>query len=155
METYSMSSDEVLQQTIERFWEIFPPVWDRIRGNVRLIVANNYEITVEQFHVLRHIKKGRGSVSELAEAKHISRSAISQAIDLLVEKSLITRQQNLDDRRYVHLELTQDGDNLLTAIFNENRAWMKKKLASINQEELKDIILSLEILKKAFDEEDI
>lgn len=155
METYNLSSDEALQRTIERFWETIPPVWDRIRSNVRTIVKNDFDITVEQFHILRHIQKGSGSVSELAEAKHISRPAISQAVDLLVDKGLITRQQNKEDRRYVQLELTQSGNKLLNAIFKENRAWMKEKLAPLSLEELNSILLSMEVLKKVFEQEDL
>lgn len=155
METYNLSSDEALQRTIERFWETIPPVWDRIRSNVRTIVKNDFDITVEQFHILRHIQKGSGSVSELAEAKHISRPAISQAVDLLVDKGLITRHQNKEDRRYVQLELTQSGNKLLNAIFKENRAWMKEKLAPLSLEELNSILLSMEVLKKVFEQEDL
>jgi DNA-binding MarR family transcriptional regulator len=154
MEMNNLPSDEALQRTIERFWETIPPVWDRIRNNVRTIVANNFEISVEQFHILRYIRKGSGSVSELADAKHISRPAISQAVDILVEKGLITRQQNVEDRRYVQLELTQSGNKLLNAIFNENRAWMKEKLAPLSLEELNSILLSMEVLKKVFEQED-
>ncbi|MEI7988667.1 MAG: MarR family transcriptional regulator [Chloroflexota bacterium] len=154
MEMNNLPSDEALQRTIERFWETIPPVWDRIRNNVRTIVANNFEISVEQFHILRYIRKGSGSVSELADAKHISRPAISQAVDILVEKGLITRQQNVEDRRYVQLELTQNGDTLLNAIFKENRAWMKEKLAPLSLEELNSILLSMEVLKKVFEQED-
>src|SRR5512133_1874684 len=103
-------SKEMLQQAIERFWETVPPVWGRIKGNVRGIATQNFDISVEQFHILRHIRKGIGSVSELADARQISRSAISQTVDLLFEKGLITRTQSTDDRRYVQLTLTPAGD---------------------------------------------
>jgi len=152
MVNIDMTSDRILHQAIDRFWETFPSVWDTIRGNIRTIAAENFEITVEQFHILRHIRKGRGSVSELAIVKQISRSAISQAVDVLVDKGLIVRQTKAEDRRYVTLELTKNGNDLLNAIFEKNRIWMIEKMASMSQEELNNVIQSMELLKKTFDQ---
>jgi len=144
------ASEEILEITIDRFWESFPPVWDKIRGNIRVIVTDHFDISVEQFHILRHIRKGAGSVSELAAVKQISRSGVSQAIDILVEKGLITRRQSQDDRRYVVLELTPDGNAMLNAIFSENRNWMRGKLTSLSLDELSCISLGMEVLKRTF-----
>ena len=145
------ATGELLQQTIDRFWESFPPTWNRIRTNVRGIAVEKFGITVEQFHILRHIRKGHGSVSELAEAKGISRPAISQAVELLVGKGLVTRRQNAEDRRFVQLELTDEGSELLSAIFRENRIWMEQKLSILTPEQMAQIITALDVLKSAFD----
>ena len=146
------ASDELLKQTIDRFWESFPSTWNRIRTNVRGIAVEKFGITVDQFHILRNIRKGHGSVSELAEAKGISRPAISQAVDLLVGKRLITRRQNAEDRRFVQLELTDEGSELLSAIFRENRIWMEQKLSSLTPDQMTQIIAALDVLKKVFED---
>ena len=146
------ASDELLKQTIDRFWESFPPTWNHIRTNVRGIAVEKFGITVDQFHILRNIRKGHGSVSELAEAKGISRPAISQAVELLVGKGLVTRHQNAEDRRFVQLELTDEGSELLSAIFRENRIWMEQKLSSLTSEQMMQIIAALDVLKSAFDD---
>ncbi len=143
-------SEETLQETIDRVWESFPPTWNRIRSNIRSIATENFDITVEQFHILRHVRKGIGSVSELADAKQISRSAISQAVDTLVEKGLLTRHQSTEDRRYVRLELTPNGSEMLNTIFMKNREWMKAKMASLSAEEMDTIVFAMETLKKSF-----
>lgn len=148
----AMATNELLQGMIDRFWESVPPVWNRIRTNVRGIAAEKFGITIEQFHILRHIHKGYGSVSELAEAKGISRPAISQAVDLLVGKGLVARRVKAEDRRYVQLELTADGEELLSAIFHENRAWMAKKLSILTPEQMARVIDGLDVLKLAFEE---
>lgn len=143
---------ELLRLTIHRFWETFPPMWNRIRGNVRTIATEEFEITVEQFHILRHIRKGAGSISDLAEARQISRSAASQTVDTLVEKGLVDRQRDQHDRRYVQLALTARGDQLLDAIFAKNRTWMVEKLAALTPDQLDAVIRALESLQQAFDE---
>jgi Transcriptional regulators len=150
METLEKTSEELLQTAIDRFWETVPPVWNKVRGNVRCIATENFEITLDQFHILRHIRKGRGSVSELAEIQQISRPAISQAVDILVEKGLISRRTNADDRRYIRLELTPSGNDLLNTIFKQNRSWMMEKMAALSPDEIDSIVQGLEILKKTF-----
>lgn len=145
-------SKEILQQAIERFWETVPPAWNRIRNNVRGIATQNFDISVEQFHVLRHIRRGIGSVSELADKRQISRSAVSQSVDSLVEKNLITRTQSADDRRYVQLALTPAGEALLNTIFQKNRAWMMEEMekAELSPDDICTLIQGMEVLKKAF-----
>jgi DNA-binding MarR family transcriptional regulator len=143
-------TDENLQFLIDRFWETVPPVWGRIRQNIRSIATQNFDITVEQFHILRHIRRGTESSSELADAQQISRSAVSQAVDILVERGLVSRQQSAEDRRFVKLELTSSGNELLDTIFQENCLWMKEKLAALTPEEIESVIHALEILNKSF-----
>jgi DNA-binding MarR family transcriptional regulator len=148
----SAPSKELLQRTIEKFWETIPPTWNRIRGNVRAIASEQFGISVEQFHILRHIRKGCRSASELAEIQQISRPAISQALDVLVDKGLISRTESPKDRRFVQLELTASGNELLNAIFEKNRAWMAEKMAGLTPEEQQGVVAALELLKKTFDE---
>ena len=143
---------EILQKTIDHFWDAFPLVWNSVRGHIRAIAADQFDISVEQFHILRNIRKGVCSVSDLAEVRQISRSAISQTIDTLVNKGLVLRQQNCEDRRHVNLELTSRGSELLNTLFSLNRNWMEEKLAPYQPEDLENIMQALEILKEAFDE---
>jgi DNA-binding MarR family transcriptional regulator len=151
MTTNSDSSESLVNKAIDRFWETVPPVWGRIRGNVRGIAMEYFNLTVEQFHILRHIRKGSHSVRDLAAAQLISRPAISQAVDLLVGKGLVTRCEQAEDRRYVQLELTESGNALLNAIFERNRAWMLEKMSALSQEELSNVMQAMEVLRKTFD----
>lgn len=151
MTTDTTSSESLVNKAIDRFWETVPPVWGRIRDNVRGIAMGYFTLTVEQFHILRHIRKGSHSVSDLATVQQISRPAISQAVDLLVGKGLITRCEQAEDRRYVQLELTESGNATLNAIFERNRAWMIEKMATLSLKELYYVLQTMEVLKKIFD----
>jgi DNA-binding MarR family transcriptional regulator len=122
-----------------------------IRSHLRTIAPEQFDISVEQFHVLRHIRKGLTSVCDIADARQISRSAVSQAADLMVEKGLITRRQEVDDRRFVHLALTPQGEDLLNQVFQQNHVWMMEKMALISPEDLGLITEGLALLKSAFD----
>ena len=150
-ETYS-SKEELLQQTIDRLWETIPPLWSRIRSHLRSTAAEQFGITVEQFHILRHVHRGINSACELAAVIGISRPAVSQAVDALAHKDLLTRQQSSTDRRYVQLALTANGRILLNGIFENNRIWMLSKLDALSQDELSAAIQAMETLKKTLNE---
>lgn len=141
-------SSERLSQAVEAFWEVFPPFWQRVRGHIRQVAAEQYDISVEQFHILRHIRRGQGSVSELAEAKNISRPAISQAVDVLVHKGLVIRIPDTQDRRHIQLALTDPGNALLDAIFGETYQWMAQLLSPLDDEELQTLTQAMEFLRK-------
>ena len=142
------SAERLREQAIDRFWETVPSLWGTIRTHIRTEATTNFDITVEQFHILRHVRRGTGSVSELATAKNISRSAISQAVDLLVKKGLLTRVQSTQDRRFVELALTEAGNELLDKLFKETRDWMKTRMTQLSTDELETISKAMEALKK-------
>lgn len=148
MSAINNPSKDVLLQAVETFWETLPPFWGRIRAHIRQVSTEQFDISVEQFHILRHIRRGQGSVSELAEVRNISRPAISQAVNVLVNKGLITRLPNPRDRRHVRLVLTDAGDALLDAIFEDTRQWMMQILSRLNDEELRSLTQGMDSLKK-------
>jgi len=141
-------SEQLKDQAIERFWETVPPLWSTIRSHIRTVATANFDITVEQFHVLRYVRRGTDSMSELATAKNISRPAISQAVDILVNKGLLTRIQSTHDRRFVDLALTPAGNGLLDAVFKNTRAWMKERMSTLSADELGTIAKAMDVMKK-------
>lgn len=145
-----MPSTSPQDAAIERFWETIPPLWNSIRFYIRSTATGSFDITVEQFHVLRFVRRGM-SISELAAAKHISRPAISQAVDALVKKGLLTRTQRPNDRRFVELTLTGQGNALLDSVFKETRQWMRKRMNKLSATELDTIARAMEALKKMLD----
>jgi DNA-binding MarR family transcriptional regulator len=142
------ASDHLRNQAIDRFWETIPPLWGMIRTHIRAEATKNFDISVEQFHILRHVRRGTGSVSELATAKNISRPAISQAVEVLVKKGLLTRVQSTQDRRFVELTLTDAGNKLLDTVFQETRGWMKERMSPLSLDELETVAKAMGALKK-------
>jgi DNA-binding MarR family transcriptional regulator len=143
---------DLREQTIDRFWEVIPPLWGMIRSHIRTAATGNFDISVEQFHILRHIRRGMGSVSELATAKNISRPAISQGVEVLVKKGLLTRIQSTQDRRCVELVLTPDGNNLLDVVFKETRSWMKERMNGLTSDELSNVMSAMDALRKMLEQ---
>ena len=143
-------SEPALRESVDAILETLPQVWDRIRSNLRSAATEGFGITLEQFHVLRHIKRGYASVAELAEARQVSRSAVSQAVDALATKGLVTREEESGDRRCVRLDLTERARAAMDANYEANRLWMRETMASLPREELELLARAMGILKRTF-----
>jgi DNA-binding MarR family transcriptional regulator len=145
------STDNLRELAIDRFWETVPPLWGTIRSHIRAAATGIFDISVEQFHVLRHVRKGSASISGLADAKNISRPAVSQAVEALVQKGLLTRVQSEQDRRYVEVALTPAGNDLLDSVFKQTRGWMNERMKVLSPLELETIANAMVALKKMLD----
>jgi DNA-binding MarR family transcriptional regulator len=135
---------------IEKFWESIPPAWRQTRSQIRGIAVEKFQMTEEQFQVLRRIRKGSASVSALAEASQTSRSAVSKAVEALVRKGLVTRSQDPQDRRNLPLALTDEGQRVMDAIFGEAEAWLSARFAHLSAEETETLLQGMETLRKTF-----
>jgi len=135
---------------IDKFWESVPPAWRQTRSQIRRIAVVKFQMTEEQFQVLRRIRKGSASVSALAEASQTSRSAVSKAVDALVRRGLVTRSQDPADRRNVPLALTGEGQRVMDGVFTEAEAWLSARFERLSPEKLEILLQGMEILRKAF-----
>jgi DNA-binding MarR family transcriptional regulator len=144
-------SEKTVERLIDAFWETVPPIWHIVRAHHHHLATEHFGITVEQFHILRRIHFGHNTVSELADYKQISRSSTSRTVDLLVNKGLVKRLPDAEDRRRVTLELTTEGYALMDRLFEFSRAWIAQKINILAEEDVETAIKGLEIMRTAFD----
>lgn len=145
-----MSDPRAIETLIDRFWETIPPVWHRTRAVIRGVAAEKFHLTVEQFQVLRRIRRGIASVSAIADDSRTSRSAVSKAVDALVNKGLISRSQDPNDRRNIPLALTAEGARVMNAIFGETESWLAERFASLDEQECARLQTAFDLLHDVF-----
>ena len=84
------------------------------------------DVTVAEWVILRELyEQDAMPPSELAERIGMTRGAISKLVERLAAKSLLTKTDNKDDRRYQSLSLTTAGRTLvpkLAALADQNDA---------------------------------
>jgi DNA-binding MarR family transcriptional regulator len=93
-------------------------------------------------HVLfsiAHRKEGV-SVKELAEDAGVTPGAITQFVDTLVEKRLVAREGDPNDRRVVRLKLTDRARNQFEQFRTEQLASMCSVFDVLSDEELRQLI---------------
>jgi DNA-binding MarR family transcriptional regulator len=131
---------------VEKFWETVPPSWFQTRARIRGAAAEQFGLTVEQFQVLRRIRRGFDSVSAIAEESRLSRPAVSKTVDGLVNRGLVARQTDQQDRRHIRLSLSSEGERVLMGIYAETNTWLEAQFATLTDSQRADLLRGLEAL---------
>lgn len=87
------------------------------------VFLRSHGLTNPEFDVLAVLRRAgtpyRLSAGELCEAALLTSGAMTNRIDKLVKKDLVTREANPSDRRGVFVELTSVGFDLIDEIIHE------------------------------------
>jgi len=112
------------------------------------------ELTREQLRVMFLLSfKGRSSPGEAAASFGVPKANVTSIIDRLVEKGLISRQENPDDRRSYILSLTEAGKSQVERLREIGAAKIKGVLERMPDSALISLQMGLEALIKALEEE--
>lgn len=97
-------------------------------------------ITMKQYNILRILKGAKEPIStQLIRQRMIDRmSDISRIVDRMIDKDLVSKCANCDDKRLVDISLTKKGSKLLKEIdpLEMNK---KKILGSLNEKEAQEL----------------
>ena len=73
------------------------------------------DLTPPQYRVLVSLAEGKAAASVLAANLAVSKPSVTAVVDGLVERNLVERKHEVDDRRRVAHELTAEGRQRLLA----------------------------------------
>ncbi len=93
-------------------------------------------------HVLR--MGGTQSIHRIADAISLSTSAASHLVDRLVEKGLVDRQEDPEDRRAKRVELTPAGVALVDELASERLGEFTRALSQLDPELVSQLVAILE-----------
>lgn len=80
------------------------------------------------------------SAKELAERSSITPGAVTQFVDTLVERGLVAREGDPNDRRIVRLKLTELAKSQLEQFRKKHLAVMSKIFEALTDDEIKQLI---------------
>ncbi|MBO0962437.1 MarR family transcriptional regulator [Neobacillus sp. MM2021_6] len=111
------------------------------------MTKNNLSIT--EFSVLEVLYfKGKQTIQQIGHRILISSGSMTYVIDRLEQKGLLTRSACPDDRRAIHVTLTDDGNDLMEHIMPIHQEWVDHMFSSLTSMESE---LFVELLKKVND----
>lgn len=87
---------------------------------------------------------GSCSVRAIAGGLEVTVSAASQLVDRLVRKELVTRRENESDRRYLLVELTNQGRDLARNMRSRRSRWFEDVFSKMNPDMLASFVDSIE-----------
>lgn len=104
-------------------------------------IFKKYRITVQQYNIMR-ILQGRypkATTVKLIRERMLDRmSDASRIVELLRKKGMVERNISNSDRRRTDVLITKKGTTLLEEIEKKSEQ-MDKRLASLNEEEIKQL----------------
>ncbi|MGX6605699.1 MarR family winged helix-turn-helix transcriptional regulator [Micromonosporaceae bacterium Da 78-11] len=107
-------------------------------------------LTLSQLKILMLLSRhGNVSGGELAGLLGVGLAALSGMVDRLVLQDLVTRTEDLNDRRVRRIGLTRTGSELIASIFNAGTAKMRALLSRLSAEELDTVAQATLLLIKA------
>lgn len=88
------------------------------------------------------------TLGELAEAQAVSAPTMSRTVATLVERGLLARTRDPEDRRVVRVSLTDEGREVLRSRWERGRAVLAERLAGISNEDASAIQRGLTLLRE-------
>jgi len=101
------------------------------------IFFNEVSVTHSQWIVLHFVKKNRNiNIKDLANLLDTTSSAATQIVDGLVNKGLLSRRRNPDDRRTLKIELSEKSKNQFDSIKNKSFRTLSSLFDVLDDDEL-------------------
>ncbi|EKN70433.1 MarR family transcriptional regulator [Neobacillus bataviensis LMG 21833] len=116
-----------------------------VQEKMKLEMAKN-NLSITEFSVLEVLyNKGKQTIQQIGHRILISSGSMTYVIDRLEQKGLLTRSACPDDRRAIHVNLTDEGIHLMEHIMPKHQGWVDNMFSSLTTEESE---IFVKLLKK-------
>ncbi|MBD2139109.1 MarR family transcriptional regulator [Anabaena sp. FACHB-1237] len=146
-----MSLDKPSEKCAARVMETVPLLMRFIRTEMRTHSADS--LSIPQLRSLAFLNRNPGaSLSEVAEHLGVTCATASTTIERLVQRHLVQRTDNPQERRRIVLNLTKEGKTLLEQSQEKTRAEIAEIIESLTPEQVSKIEEGLSLLKNVFEQ---
>lgn len=122
----------------------------RLLDPLRLHVWEEMGITFPQLRILFLVRRDPGTdLRTLAERLDVGTSAASQQVDRLVDRGLLRRSEDPDDRRRIQLALTDKGEDAVASISSASREYLHTLFDRFTDQQLHDLVVAFDAVVAA------
>ena len=141
-----MSSPKQFSATMRAWSDLF--MTHSMKAWMRYVRASG--LSMPQFNVLMRLYyKGECGVNDISEHLNVSAAAASQLVDALVNKDLLARVENPNDRRAKQISLSPKARALIEKGMETRNAWLDDLNAHLTPEQRAAAIETLNTLIEA------
>jgi DNA-binding MarR family transcriptional regulator len=109
-------------------------------------------LSLTKLSLLGHLyRKGSVSAAELAALDRVQPQSLTRVIAELMEAGLISRREDLSDRRRWLLDITGEGLAMLTHDMQQRDAWLAEAMGELSVTEQELLRLAAQLMERLAD----
>ena len=127
---------------------VVPAMTRFLRAELR---HHGLHLSLSQLRVLYFLqRKPQSSLSEVADYLDVTRPTMSGIVERLVQRGLVHRMEDLQERRRIALTLTIAGGTEMERVYGATLASVASRLEGLSDEQLNQVMAGLSILGNLF-----
>jgi len=142
--------DKRIEEYAEELGELIPTIARAIHTETSPeVVRQVFDIDVSppEFFVLSYLPAEREpNMSEIGGALSIDFSTLTRLVNKLVDKSLVERRSDPQDRRVVRVRLTERGKEIMLMVEKEKKRRIVSILRRLSNEEIESLLRIMRII---------
>jgi MarR family 2-MHQ and catechol resistance regulon transcriptional repressor len=116
-------------------------IHDRIKEEM-----TNNKLSITEFSVLEVLyQKGKQTIQQIGNCILVSSGSMTYVIDKLEQRGLLRRSACLNDRRVIHVTLTDEANELMNEIMPKYHEFVNQMFDSLDSDEAETLV---QLLKK-------
>ena len=102
-------------------------------------VCQKYQLTLIEASIISflHNNPGKDTAADIVDLRQLSKGNVSQAVESLIQKSLLNREADRQDRRKMHLFLREEAEPVVLEIDQMQNQYSQEMFAGLSEEEWK------------------
>ena len=145
-----MKGDQLLINSIEKISNMIEKLQNKYFSDSKLS-----NLSVKQMLYISLISKmNKPTVTELASKLQVTKPTVTNTINRLIDLGYIIKRQDLNDRRFFHLFLSEKGANIIKSKNEANKIFSEKIFSYLNKNELSQIIRIMDKIVNYLSSED-
>lgn len=121
-------------------------MWTGLRSLIRLYdkmlkkVCTEHDLTMIEADVISFLRNnpGKDTAADIVELRGLSKGAVSKAVESLIQKSLLERIPDTEDRRRIHLRVKPEAEPVTEMVDDVKEEFLNAVLGGFTNEELKE-----------------
>ncbi|MEH7072812.1 MarR family transcriptional regulator [Neobacillus drentensis] len=107
------------------------------------------KLSITEFSVLEVLyQKGKQTIQQIGSCILVSSGSMTYVIDKLEQRGLLSRNACLEDRRVIHVRLTEDGNELMNEIMPKYHKFVNQMFDSLDFGEAETLVHLLKKVRK-------
>ena len=125
-----------------------------IEKRIRVRLTDAFDTTLPRFDVLSALDRAHDGLTmgQLSSALLVSNGNITGIVTRLIDDGLVVREADPNDRRTLHVRLTDKGRAEFEAMAHAHEAWLDQLMADLGSEEMETLLTLLDRVRNSIGE---